>query len=61
MWSPNIEQIKILVKNGKLPGEVAEDSVVLRELKPEALELIDDPSANLLDWKNPDIFVRIGD
>jgi hypothetical protein len=60
MWSPNVEQFKILIKNGKLPGEVTEDSVVLGELKPEAIEMIDDPSANLLEWKEPDIFIRIG-
>ena len=59
MWSPNVEQFKILIKNGKLPGEVTEDSVVLGELKPEAIEMVDDPSANLLEWKEPDIFIRI--
>ena len=60
MWSPNVEQFKILIKNGKLPGEVTEDSVVLGELKPETIEMIDDPSVNLLEWKDPDIFIRIG-
>jgi len=60
MWSPNVEQFKTLITNGKLPGEVTEDSVVLGELKPEAIEMIDDPSANLLEWKDPDIFIRIG-
>ena len=59
MWSPNVEQFKILIKNGKLPGEVTEDSVVLGELKPETIKMIDDPSANLLNWKEPDIFIRI--
>ena len=61
MWSPNVEQFRILVNDGKLPGEVTESGVVLGELKPETIEMIDDPSANLLEWKNPDIFVRIGD
>jgi len=60
MWSPNVEQFKIQIKNGNLPGKVTEDSVVLGELKHEAIEMIDDPSANLLDWKNPHVFVRIG-
>ncbi len=61
MWSPNVEQFKTLIKDGKLPGKVIEGSVVLDELKPEAIQMIDDPSVNLLKWKEPDIFVRIGD
>ena len=60
MWSPNVEQFKILIKDGKLPGKVTEDGVLLDELKPEAIEMIDDPSTNLLEWKEPDIFIRIG-
>ena len=60
MWSPNVEQFKMLIKDGELPGKVTEGSVVLDELKPETIEMIDDPSANLLKWKEPDIFIRIG-
>lgn len=60
MWSPNVEQFKVLIKDRKLPGKVTEGSVVLGELRPEAIEMFDDPSANLLKWKEPDIFVRIG-
>jgi hypothetical protein len=61
MWSTNVEQFKILINDGKLSGKVTEGSVVLDELKPEDIQMIDDPSANLLKWKEPDIFVRIGD
>jgi len=60
MWPPNVEQFRILINNGELAGELTEHGVVLGELKPEFIEMIDDPSANLLDWKNPHIFVRIG-
>lgn len=60
LWSPNVEQFRNTIKRGKLPGEVSEDSVVLGELTPEAIEMIDDPSTNLLEWKNPDVFIRIG-
>jgi hypothetical protein len=42
------------------PAGLSEDSVVLGELTPEAIEMIDDPSANLLEWKDPDVFIRIG-
>jgi len=38
---------------------VTEDGVLLDELKSETIEMIDDPSANLLEWKEPDIFIRI--
>lgn len=60
MWSPNVEQFKVLIETGKLPGKVTEDGVLLDELKPEIIGMIDDPSANLLEWKDPDIFIRIG-
>ena len=60
MWSPNVEQFKILIKDGKLSGKVTEGGVLLDELKPEIIEMINDPSANLLKWKEPDIFIRIG-
>jgi len=60
MWSPNVEQFKILVGDGKLPGKVTEGGVVLDEIKPETIEMIDDPSNNLLIWTEPDIFIRIG-
>lgn len=60
MWSPNVEQFKILIKDQKLPGKVTEDGVVLDELNPEIIQMIDDPSANLIEWKEPDVFIRIG-
>jgi len=60
MWSPNVEQFKILVEEGKLPGKIIDGSVLLGELKPETLERIDDPAANLLMWDAPDVFIRIG-
>ena len=60
MWSPNVEQFKILINDGKLSGKVTEGGVLLDELKPEIIKMIDDPSTNLLKWKEPDIFIRIG-
>lgn len=59
MWSPNVEQFKSLIEDGELPGKVTEGSVVLDEFKSEAIEMIDDPSANLLKWTEPDVFIRI--
>jgi hypothetical protein len=59
VWSPNVEQFKILVGDGRLPGRVTDDGVVLGELTPEQLRMINDPAANLLNWADPAVFVRI--
>ena len=61
VWSANLEQFKAMVADGRLPGEETEDGVVLGELKPEHLEMIIDPSTNLLDWKNPGVFIKVSD
>ena len=59
LWSPNVEQFKILIGDGRLPGRVTDDGVVLGELTPEQLRMINDPAANLLNWADPAVFVRI--
>jgi hypothetical protein len=59
VWSPNVEQFKILVGDGRLPGRVTDDGVVLGELTPEQLRMINDPASNLLNWADPAVFVRI--
>ena len=61
VWIANLEQFKAMVTDGRLPGEETDDGVVLGALKPEHLEMITDPSTNLLDWKNPSVFIRVGD
>jgi hypothetical protein len=61
VWSPNVEQFKVLVGDGRLPGRVTDDGVVLGELTPEQLRMINDPAANLLNWADPAVFVRIGE
>jgi hypothetical protein len=61
VWSPNVEQFKILVGDGRLPGRVTDDGVVLGELSPEQLRMINDPASNLLNWSDPAIFVRIAE
>lgn len=60
-WSPNVEQFKIFVGDGRLPGRVTDDGVVLGELTPAQLALINDPASGLLDWNNPAVFVRIAE
>jgi hypothetical protein len=59
LWSPNVEQFKILVRDGRLPGRVTDDGVELGELSPEQLRMINDPTSNLLNWADPAVFVRI--
>lgn len=59
VWSPNVEQFKILIGDGRLPGRVTDDGVVLGELTPEQLRMINDPASNLLNWADPAVFVRI--
>jgi len=61
VWSANLKQFKAMVADGRLPGEETDDGVVLGELKREHVEMIIDPSTNLLDWKNPGVFIRVGD
>lgn len=58
-WSPNVEQFKVFVGDGRLPGRVTDDGVELAELTPAQLALINDPASGLLDWSNPAVFVRI--
>ncbi len=61
VWTANLEQFRAMIANGRLPGKETEDGVVLGELSPEHLEMIADPSTNLLNWKNPGVFIRVGD
>ena len=61
LWSPNVEQFKILVGDGRLPGRVTDDGVELGELTPEQLRMINDPASNLLNWADPAVFVRIAE
>jgi hypothetical protein len=62
LWWPNVNEMRIAVNTGKLPGLVKEDKDVrLAPLNMQHIELINTPSSNLLNWAEPDIFVRIGD
>jgi hypothetical protein len=61
VWSPNVERFKVYVGDGRLPGRVTDDGVVLGELTPAQLALINDPASGLLDWSNPTVFVRIAE
>ncbi len=61
VWSPNLEQFRLAIADGSLPGKETDDGVVLGELEPKHLEMIIDPATGLLNWKDPGVFVRVGD
>ncbi len=62
MWWPNQERFRDAVANGTLPGTIKEDhDVLLGNLSPEQLDLVNSPEANLLNWEHPMVFVRIAD
>jgi len=62
MWWPNQQRFREAITAGKLPGTIRDDEdVVLDSLSPEHLALINSPEANLLNWTEPMVFVRIGD
>lgn len=62
LWWPHQERFRDAVKAGTLPGTVKEDEdVLLGALSTEQLDLINSPEANLLNWTEPMVFIRIAD
>ncbi len=62
LWWPQVEQIRLAVGDGRLPGIVKDDNdVVLGRLEDAQLELINAPASGLLQWSRPVTFIRIGD
>jgi len=62
LWWPNVDQIRMAVNEGTLPGVVkADKNVRLAPLDETHLELINSPAANLLNWAQPDYFIRVVD
>jgi hypothetical protein len=52
----------LLVEEGKLPGKIKEDSIVLGGLNSEQLKLITSGRTGVLfEWDEPVIFMRKGD
>ena len=62
LWWPDQNRFRDAVKAGNLPGTIKEDQdVLLGKLSEEQLHHISTPEANLLNWTEPLVFVRIGD
>ena len=60
-WAPNLKTFQTMVREGRFPGTVNDDGVMLGELTPQQLEMINTPSSDLLDWEEPRVFIRIAD
>lgn len=62
LWWPNQNRFRDAINAGTLPGTIREDQdVLLGKLNEEQLQNINSPEANLLNWTEPMVFVRIGD
>jgi hypothetical protein len=62
LWWPNTDEMRKAINSGKIPGIVKEDKdVQLAPLESQHLELINAPGSNLLNWAEPDVFIRIAD
>jgi len=62
LWWPDQSRFRDAVQAGTLPGVVRQnDDVMLGALSAEQLQLISSPEANLLNWADPLVFVRIAD
>ncbi len=62
LWWPNIETLRAAVREGRIPGTVgADEDVHLGALSEQHLQQINDPAANLLQWTEPVVFLRVGD
>jgi hypothetical protein len=61
IWSPDADKFKELVSKGRLPGKVDKDNnVLLDELQPKDMELINSGSSGvLLEWENPWVLRKI--
>ena len=62
LWWPDVEQIRLAVGDGRLPGVVKENQdVMLKQPEAAQLKLINAPDSNLMKWSQPVAFIRIGD
>ena len=62
LWWPDVDQFRLAVSEGRLPGTIKEDKdVVLGELDDAQMDLVNTPAGNLLRWSDPVVFIRIGD
>lgn len=66
-WYPEAKKFKSLIAQEKFPGSLQKpgdehnDNVILGELKPEHLAMINDPASGLVDWKDPVVMIRVSE
>lgn len=61
-WMPDVDKFEALVREGKIPGEVEGNDVVLGRLTSSHLELIaSETSGVLFDWEEPLVLMKSGE
>ena len=62
MWWPDVEQVRLAGKDGRLPGVIKKDKdVILKQPGTVQLQLINSPASRLMNWSQPVTLIRIGD
>jgi hypothetical protein len=60
-WLPKVDEFKKLVTDGRLPGQIRDDNVILGKLTPAQLALItSDKAATLYHWDEPMVLMKLG-
>jgi len=60
LWLPDYEKFKALIEEGKFPGEIQDDNIVLGELDPKHYELITSESIGVpFHWDDPMVLNKI--
>jgi len=60
-WLPKVDEFKQLITDGRLPGQIRDDDVVLGKLLPAQLALItSDEAAGLYHWDEPMLLMKLG-
>ena len=60
-WLPRLKPFEQWVNDGKLPGQIKGDNVILGKLEPEHLALLSGEQAGILyHWDEPMVLMRLG-
>jgi len=60
-WLPKVESFQQLVTDGKLPGHIKDDNVILGTLEPAHLAILSSEQAGILyHWDEPMVLMRLG-
>ena len=60
IWMPDLPMFKSLVANGIIPGKVEKEDVILGEITPETIDMVESGRLGMLfDWQNPYVLKKI--